>query len=992
MVVTKKKSASWEMLVKMLSVCLAAMLLVTACSAKKKDRDPDSRKNLPAKVTSVKVETGAETDRVVIATDPGSIPYSVYKWVDPIRVVVDIADAVLDQLPSIIPVADDIIQEVEVKVIQTENEEDSSLVRVIINLKKISEYEVSEDNDGRLVVTLDKSESSSGNIDLFPDTETVSSDTGDSPSELKSGSEDWAWSGQNSQTRSQASKGRLGKNLLDIETKNEKELTRVSLVMDGAVGDYSAFTLENPARLVVDIWGVKNKGKLENKIINQQGILRVRAGQHPDKIRLVFDANGNLPHFRFDKGAQRLMVTFSKSMDVSATPGLSAASATETSGASKADATASNNKGADWPVMNVAQAEGREVEWAAPSGPDESTGPAPVGTRVDWGSIAVTTPDESTTGKVGIAYINSIKFDYSNDASSIIIHADRPLRREQWTREDNPEEKIVSIFISDAQVAADQQRSYDTTEFQSPVELFSVFQKPDPTRPNEVAIVIVMRDWAASKWDQYDKKLKFQFENYPGSLGLSGAPTAGMFGPRGEEITGGMAPGLAGPVAAPSDVMSLTGAPQYTGQVISLDFKDMQIMDALRTIAEVSGMNMVVSENVKGKITIKLDSVPWDQILDLILDTKGLGKVQTGNIIRIATKRELEKEKAEKLASLEAEEKYEPLITKIIPVNYLKAADLVKIVSPSLTKGRGKVIADKRTNSIIIRDIPKAVEESSRLISKLDRPTKQVLIEARIVEASVGVTRELGVRWGTNVNIGPDTGTPTGVNFPNAVQVGGAVLGGMSQANLNAPFFSDGGGSIGMSIGSLTDIVDLDVMLRALEAREKVKIISSPRILTLSDEKAVIQQGVSIPYAPAAVIGTGGQGWLFVEATLRLEVTPHVADDNSIILELKISNNEPVVVAGSQAPGVSKKEAQTTILIHDGETAVIGGIFKITKKEPKEQIPFLGNIPVIGRFFQHSITESRNEELIIFLTPQVIQPTNRNEVLAGGAATRGSGI
>ena len=188
-----------------------------------------------------------------------------------------------------------------------------------------------------------------------------------------------------------------------------------------------------------------------------------------------------------------------------------------------------------------------------------------------------------------------------------------------------------------------------------------------------------------------------------------------------------------------------------------------------------------------------------------------------------------------------------------------------------------------------------------------------------------------------------------------------------------APSASSGGGAVGINFGHLTNVVDLDMLLRALEAKEKIKIISSPRVLTLTDETAIIQQGVSIPYPPPASTAGTAIGWTFVEASLKLEVTPHVAADNSIVMDVKASNNEPVVISGSQTPGISKKEAQTTIMLNDGETAVIGGIFKISQSDPLTQVPFLGNLPIIGKLFGSQINSRRNEELIIFLTPQIVR-------------------
>jgi type IV pilus assembly protein PilQ len=242
----------------------------------------------------------------------------------------------------------------------------------------------------------------------------------------------------------------------------------------------------------------------------------------------------------------------------------------------------------------------------------------------------------------------------------------------------------------------------------------------------------------------------------------------------------------------------------------------------------------------------------------------------------------------------------------------------------------------------------------------------------------VGVTRELGVQWGVNYNNGPAWGNGTGVNFPNNMQVGGAVLGGMinpvSAANLNAA--SAQGGAVGISLGSLTDSVSLDLLLKSLETQNKVKIISSPRIMTMDNQRATITQGVTIPYPPAVNLaqGAGATTWQFVEAALRLEVTPHISPDGSIALEVKVSNNEPnqkVVSGGS--PSIDKKEADTTVIVKDGQTIVIGGIYKTNDSETINETPYLSRIPILGKLFQDKLTSSSRNELLIFLTPRIIK-------------------
>jgi type IV pilus assembly protein PilQ len=355
--------------------------------------------------------------------------------------------------------------------------------------------------------------------------------------------------------------------------------------------------------------------------------------------------------------------------------------------------------------------------------------------------------------------------------------------------------------------------------------------------------------------------------------------------------------------------------------------------------------------------------------------------VRKGNIIRIAPIELIQAERQREVQARDAAEKLKPLFTKIVPVNYGAATEIMARLK-TIMSPRGKAEVDKRTNSIIIRDIQEKLDEAQAMIAALDTPTPQVLIEARVVEASVGITRQIGVQWGANYKAGPQYGTPTGLNFPSTVSVGGAVLGGMpaGSAPLNTSGLSGGGGALGLSFGSLTGVADLDLVLQALESQNKAKVISSPRVMTVNNNTATIEQGVTIPYPPAASLGGAAAQWTFVEASLRLEVTPQVSADKSIVLKVKVSNNQPnqKVVSGG-APSIDKKEAQTEILIHDGDTAVIGGIYKISKSDTITQVPFLSRLPGIGYLFKTRLSSNSNDELLVFLTPRIIE--------AGGAST-----
>ncbi|MEW6442516.1 MAG: type IV pilus secretin PilQ [bacterium] len=418
---------------------------------------------------------------------------------------------------------------------------------------------------------------------------------------------------------------------------------------------------------------------------------------------------------------------------------------------------------------------------------------------------------------------------------------------------------------------------------------------------------------------------------------------------------------------------------RYNGKRISLDFKDADIQNVLRLIAEVSGKNIVISDAVQGKVTIRLMEVPWDMALDVILRTYGLGQEEMGpNILRIAPFTQLKKEREEALKADEALENVEPLAVQIVPVNYARAKDL----EPVLARFRSKrteagILVDGRTNSIIIRDLQVNIDEMLRVIRDLDTQTPQVLIEAKIVELAVDFERELGVQWGALYRASPATGNATGLNFPNNVGIGGVVdqvtgsqVPGVSNPVINLPAAIDttAGGALGLSLGSLTNSFRLDAQLSALEKQRKARVLSSPRVATLNNQEARIEQGQEVPYQTTSDEGTKTE---FKDAKLRLSVTPQITFDRSIVMAIVVSNDTPI-----KDPTVGfiiqKKEAQTSALVKDGETAVIGGIFTDNDSTTVGGVPFFKDIPVVGHAFRKDGKSDLRSELVIFITPHII--------------------
>ena len=402
-------------------------------------------------------------------------------------------------------------------------------------------------------------------------------------------------------------------------------------------------------------------------------------------------------------------------------------------------------------------------------------------------------------------------------------------------------------------------------------------------------------------------------------------------------------------------------------------------------LSEISGENIIASDEVKGNITLRLRNVPWDQALDTILRTKGYSRVRQNNIIRIAPAEVIQAERKAELERRELKAKAEPTAIKLVTVNYAIAADIKIQLEPLMTE-RGSVQTDERTNTLIVEDVLSNIDRLVMLTRKLDKQTPQVLIEARIVEANSNELQELGIQWGGVGQMTANEGNPTGLQFPGDVTVSGAATdqstisaGNYSPAqyavNLPAAIGSGSGGGLGFIFGSAGGSQLLALRLTAMEERGTGRIISSPRITTLDNKTAKIAQGLDIPIS---VVSANGTNTKFVPANLELEVTPHVTNDGSILMQVKTEKNEADFSrTGAQGdPTILKKFAETEVLVADGDTTVIGGIYTRTTSETFAGVPFFSDIPVIGWLFKKRQKTDKRAELLIFITPRIV---NRRE-------------
>jgi type IV pilus assembly protein PilQ len=426
---------------------------------------------------------------------------------------------------------------------------------------------------------------------------------------------------------------------------------------------------------------------------------------------------------------------------------------------------------------------------------------------------------------------------------------------------------------------------------------------------------------------------------------------------------------------------------RYNGRRINIDVKDADIHNILRLLADTGHVNIVTADDVGGTITIRMTNVPWDQVLDVVLQAKGLGMVRQGNLIRVAKLDQLQKERELKLAQQKQEYELTPLATRLIPVSYAQA-DEVQSRAKDLLSPRGSIAVDERTNVLIARDTEANLNFIEQLVRSLDTQTAQVLIEARIVEATSSYNRDIGIQWGGDLTMGPATGNPTGVAFPSSIGVTGGnydnntPTAGLSPFTRNIPtpnFAVDlpaavgtgAGGALGVTLGSIDNTINLGLRLSALETTGLVRIVSAPRVMVLDNREARINQGTLIPYAQVSALGVQTT---FQEAKLQLLVKPHVTADGGVAMHVKLNRDEPNFnqTAPNGAPTILKREAETDLLVMDGHTAVIGGIYTRNTGRNLNSIPFFGDIPILGVLFQRRTASDARNELVIFITPHIV--------------------
>ncbi|GAA0858800.1 type IV pilus secretin PilQ family protein [Aliiglaciecola litoralis] len=423
---------------------------------------------------------------------------------------------------------------------------------------------------------------------------------------------------------------------------------------------------------------------------------------------------------------------------------------------------------------------------------------------------------------------------------------------------------------------------------------------------------------------------------------------------------------------APEETAS-TSSNGFSGEPISLDFQDVPVRQVLQIIAQVNGFNLVTTDTVSGNVTISLSGVPWDQALEMILKIKGLDKRLEGNILLIAPSEELTARETQQLQSQQQVADLAPLNSVNIQINYAKASEMASILKSadsSILSPRGSVAIDERTNTVLLRDTQASIDEARALIEALDIPIRQVLIESRMVTVRDNVDEQLGVRWGFSDRTS-DGGVSGSLEGADGV-AGGSFPSLSDRLNVNLPV-SNPAGRIGLQIARLVDGTIIDLELSALESENKGEIIASPRITVANQREAYIEQGTEIPYVQAT--SSGATSVEFKKAVLSLKVTPHITPDNRIILDLVVTQDtrgETVSTSTGPAIAIDTQEISTQVLVENGETIVLGGIFQQTSTDDVAKVPLLGDLPVVGHLFKNTQRINEKRELLIFVTPKIL--------------------
>ena len=924
------------------------LLLITGC-ATENAMVPTTKPDTSAPVTKVStiqkitfVEEENYTKVQIEGSEPIASPF--YKLLsDPLRIAIDVPDIDLSQIKSPLKIDNGTIGEV-----LTTQYDDKG--RIEISLLQMTNYNISRE-EKNLIIDVEKvkrAEEAKEAAGVKKEEEVLKETRLEPPAVV-------TWKEEPSPTPPPMNKA---KKVVNVVLEEKKDFITFNILADGKIGNFDTFKLDSPPRLVLDLWRVdtrKSSFKIKNPLIKT-----VRIGHYPDKLRFVFDSQKpQLPPYQVNRIDDKLIVSFG----------------------------------------NIPQ----------PSEPQifvqgKPTKESPAGLL----KAQAESPGKPST-------LTGIDFKRIDDKSRVILSLSEENPQFEASA---PSKNVIAIEVKNASVPKDLLKGLDTSAFKSVVNQVEL-NNVKVGKTNDIRVLVKLGEEASYNTTKEGKEIFIDIREKPEKIEAEGQPqqvkkeevveTKKEEAKKEEikkedEVSKEVKPAPEGkkeekPVPRPPMAKKMeevkkvfeAGVSQkaYTGTKLSLDFKDADIKNILRLIAEVSNLNIIVADEVTGKITMRLVDVPWDQALDIILQSKNLDKRQVGNVVRIAPVEALRREDQARFEEQSAKEKLEPLAPpELIPVNYATAKEIMPQVK-SVLSPRGDVKVDDRTNTLIVKDISKTLPYVRNLVKALDTKTPMVLIEARIVEATLTFQNELGVQWGfllggNKAKIGGGgVGAPTSVTTSSGTSIQTSTVGALGSVvnevvNLAASprtgLGVGGAGTAGLlsAVFSRGTIQELDVTLSAHEFKGDVKIISSPKIATLDNKEASIEQGLRFPYLVLTTEGTVSTN--FIDADIKLTVTPHVTNDGTIKLIIKVKKDAPsnaVVVQGT--PSIDKKEAISEVLIRDGGVAAIAGLYTRDKEVQNEGVPLFNKIPILGWLFKSQNNQDNKTDLLIFISPKIMK-------------------
>jgi type IV pilus assembly protein PilQ len=913
-------------------VLVAFALVVSGCAAPKSQMRASVEEAAVASVLSV---TGEELpDRVRLNIEGSTtLAYTVFRLSEPLRLIVDLADTNVTELGEEIAV--DLGNVSMVSPIQFD-EDSGRIGRLEISLVELWDYETSRFNGNILIdflkpVTVAERETAA----MAEETAEAGSDASEvEVVELTVPGEESITQDMVEAAPAEAAvtetvtveplspAGFINSVLFD---ETDGGLT-VTFAADGTVADYKTMDLTGPTRLVLDVQGVA-KGFAPSRIpVELGGVSQIRVGEHYDqnKLRFVLDLDGeSVPPYALESVGSDLVLRLGE--------GAMAAAPAEVS------------------MAEVA------VEEAQPEAATETVEvAAPAATPVATEAVA----DGGNT-------VTDIRYREEASGGAVLIISDSPV---EYTVS-QPDASHLLVDLSGINLARGLVRSQDTRDMEGALQSLSSY---NPRGADGARVSLAFSAGTTYEVDQTGGTL---------TISLAGSATAAA--PMAEAVAAPVPAVPAAPAApatpavatpaqakptttAASMSMKIDEGPKYTGERITLDFQNADLLNVLRLIAEVSELNIITAEGVGGKISMRMQDVPWDQALDIILKTKQLGQIREGNVVRIAPRAVLEGEKLAALKSKEAEIKVEDLRLEIIPISYSKAEDLVSQLS-SFLSSRGTISTDSRTNSLIVKDIEANVERVKGLVQTLDIPTPQVRIEARIVIVDEAYIKNLGIEWGTAYNDGGGT------------RVFGDSGGTLTNSLVNLPA-SNAQTALGFSFGNVGNFENLDLRLSALEQTNNGRIISSPSLLVIQNETASIEVNNPFPENRSSTSQsdagtTTTTDVSFPDIKTKLEITPQVTSNEDIFMEVKVEKDSKGAQAsfeGNTFTGINTHKLDTKIIVQNNGTAVIGGVYTEEETEGQGSVPFFSKVPIFGWLFKNKNTSNSRNELLIFINATIV--------------------